>query len=831
MPISWSINGFIAYSAPDSMAHNGSKRQKTSSPTPILQITHLENTASGFRLLEPIKLLESIKLLRKPPSVLSWSEGGDYLAAGTEVGELSIFASGLSETSKKPLLYSYAPLSEFSVLYEDPPSKKPSPLVCASWLPGRRGAPAYGMEPAKIVQNSVSYRVRELPVLVPQHPNKAKQAVLGVTASGDVCLWFQGAHGLNFSKTSVETGSCYSHACFSFRRSAAYLFGYNPVAGMLEAHEVRIEWNDLFSGKNGLFVSRLCRTPVPLVSSLTSANATHTPDSETDTYVATEKGPVLRYRLDLQGSQNVFSNGKPVKSSPRLVLQERHEFACGVVRALGTALRGGHVWFSGENGVISCVRAAFGSEGSQNGAKSEKSYLLLQDAGMVVKASSGEVCPLPSLLAAVSLAPNAHSLELSIGTLNQQGDSKHIPDYGLKELSAAFAVVHSESYFAKLCCDDAVAALIQATCLLQSENRASLIRLILAQCAIALRFLWEPTPAQLDTLFSNPMLQKLALLQMSLGTGSGWQRSKAARIAWTLINLRTCGFALTVAVKLWYSKDSNKQPLDYDWRAGTLSEATGQAKWLTDYVVYISQEILALSAAVTDPASFQKMFESLVAIPLLMSKVARMMLANALKLVRQLNVSAARLAATNQVNTSSKLAFVHAADRMKEVYEDPLADCTQFEKFLEKVDTLLGKSDQGTQTILVCEGSVPQNIRASVKSVLQAYMEIARPEMRLRITFADVEWLGLGVQFEGIRGLYGAIAGEPTFIYSKGEKIDYLRKKVIGVGRVKRCVRCGVVAGVENVTEIMKGGGKVKVGLLWDMMFQKSCICGGCWVI
>ncbi|GMM33124.1 Sin4 protein [Saccharomycopsis crataegensis] len=1010
--IAWSKHGFIAYANPGGAYNVGithmevvdGKMWQLADPQ-TFAIQPPVNAEASNGLKRNGNTVKGSDDNLSPVSHLEWSTVGDYLGCLDTHGNMTILGGGICKETNDQ--YNYSPFNDFVVLYNDTVAESPrkSPMSTTTsdpkdrlrglshnhrpstttiteagegmyfggdystrvigfeWLPTHKNN--YGVVPASKValssdtvktdlQNEPAtfqfrYKYQPQVPLGFSHPVATKQACIGIRRNGELCLWYQGTHRLNFLRSTVslddEPGDAsryenalLSHANLGFQRSGSILLvTYSPFSRLLKVYLVSIDWGSL--KKNGnekrkddvvvppkLLVKRVAKEYIPplglagspqKLNHIKVVSSNYTSDAEQDIYLVFDEphgGSTLhRYHLSsmvLNQENMFFKNSAGVKNQDTSTSIERHlslkemlQFEKHVSH-FDTVGRNMFVYCVLEDGTIELRQAknlkkkCGGSSAAVNDDDKEKYVMSLFDAGFKIhqiKERTSFVLLSPNLAAAVYLMHDKNKeqppLILKLAESSSKKDRASLSFGERLTVSAAFAVSHSESCFASSCCDDLIAAAqLEISKYKSTQHQDSLIDTINQESHAALKFSLNYANDQLDKLLGNPPLQKLIGLQMSLGTGIKWTRTKSGKIAWAVLNLRSCAFGIMITLKAWF-KDMQKiammkkdlkyknlptlQFVNINWRAEVIASVLGVVKWIMNFIVFLYQDFLGITMlSAGNQRRFQQAFMESLAMPILMAKVPRVILSNAIKGFKQLLSFASKF--IEEFRLGSDNVVFAATERLREIINDSLIDLELFEKFLGNVEYAVKssitnyKKAKGTtsdplviEQKLVCQGKIPEELMDAAKIILKLFNDSLCKDLdRSKVFFYDLKWLGLwdGEQDDdssssprSSRGSPGVsvIPGSaitpmaPYYIHDRGEKIDYLRKNLIveranqfpltGVRKVyreKRCVRCGSISSVDESAEIIPRFRKKTASTTnnWDMAFHRLCFCGANWV-
>lgn len=279
--VSWSKNGFIAYSGGSSVyltyLENINGREWQLAPLQRFRVTGHDGTG----VLGPIKhvawsnlstdlavcdhqgnffvLLAGVGLVDHekngangssvPPGANGSGANGAANGASTSGGGASASKSA-ANASKRSTAYELTSYNQLVVTYRDVIHDR-NEVVAARWLnveknnivpkpavlvnTGPEGSPAY------------QYGVSLQPPLGLAHPIASKQACVVLRQNGEITLYYQGEHKVDYFKVSHRLPSMYAtHGLIGLTRDRRLVVvAHNAITGKLAVYAVRIDWGFL----------------------------------------------------------------------------------------------------------------------------------------------------------------------------------------------------------------------------------------------------------------------------------------------------------------------------------------------------------------------------------------------------------------------------------------------------------------------------------------------------------------------------------------------------------------------------------------------------------
>lgn len=473
----------------------------------------------------------------------------------------------------------------------------------------------------------------------------------------------------------------------------------------------------------------------------------------------------------------------------------------------------------------------------------------------------------PNLTCVVYLSTATGSPKLVV--LENSKFDAELGTYGL-------AYTHAHACYSNACSDDLLVLIRLQYMSMGAAERPLFLNRLIVEAHRAINFhLNSFGKDSVDKLLSNPPLQKLLSLQLSLSDLS--ENDKIRDMAWLVLHLRFISFVIMFTLSSIYRQIAKKKSVDDNiddsiYRAECVYSLVGNVKWLMDFVVYINQELAQLGLCRQDKCGSRVTLENSLALPVLLCKIPRLFLMYALSLIEKTHEILKKL--QKDLSESNKL-----YTPMKDALARFFGTCaglpwklTTFESFVRECEGLISEElstklerDQQLkwEQDLFCRGEIPQEYHLLATKVVDRYSQsIAREYNLLELFFYDTAWINVGtsqsltplsfsVGYNSTRapnaadsscfksegrievGTTGTLIRQP---YMKTDAIDVLRKIFVKClspvfagssgAKVRKCVRCRSI----SLTSDPLVFEAPHVLALWTMVFQRTCICGSAWV-
>ncbi|KAI9711614.1 MAG: hypothetical protein M1812_007137 [Candelaria pacifica] len=340
---------------------------------------------------------------------------------------------------------------------------------------------------------------------------------------------------------------------------------------------------------------------------------------------------------------------------------------------------------------------------------------------------------------------------------------------------------------------------------------------------------------QQDKLLRYPWIQRCLSLQYSLDyTGEIGRRSIAAKVAWTILNMRIA--SLTYAVTFNF-KDKSAGPGGYgQWaRPGklispaipfvprltlileTMPSLLGVFAWQLDVMNFIIDELYSLKHLLKDYIMDRERVKA--QITKLNTPALSLLLASSSRGFIRYNLRALNLVAGGKVNMSA--VPVDAHNSFMDMIDSSPISISQFEHIIADLDNSVRSTYEASgmseterthvEKNMVIETDIPEVLMPAVERLLTSTLENLQPEIdRAALYFKDVSWLGLSDD-------------RKTEAYRKNNVVDAIRKVPLRKGtKLRRCTRC---------CALMEDVSRNRQTSAWMHNVQKLCFCGCLWML
>lgn len=741
---------------------------------------------------------------------------------------------------------------------------------------------------------TASYGVFQGKSVGPSHPAAGKYACMSINRRGIITLYAQAAssdsryyevsmaldqiepsspdQAANSASSSIPANSVISHASIQgSREDVMYINTYYPSINCIKTHTVSIKWSSSITGNRQqtagynmsevaqLNITRLCITILDLPSSMPEFSLTHLvcplpPLSKTQvepfdftilavfSSASTHKSILQKFELKkkpLPFHPAIYQLGSSDQDAPISVASEFQlvssiDYDAPIIN-LGWGFCDLESYIIKADGTVD-----FEYRGVQNHPDAITSPI---DVGLRFPKLDffiSDACLSPTLCSYVYFDPNLTSESPKLSNplrqafLNTSYDQELIP-----KLAISLAVVHSVSCFSSMCSDDIFCLAKSLLEICPPEAKDHFLHFILRESHRAINFTLDvPKDYHIDKVMVNPSLQRLLGLQMVLGTSKHWEKNTMGNIGWTVLNLRLLAFSLTFTLRTasaHQQKSANNPSASFtaealEMRAANTLSIIGITRWCTDFIAFLSQQLYLISLEESTTSFLEKNNGNSLGLSLLLSKVPRMLLMYSLRIIRNLEQIAGRLAESQGGNTGGPTRAAY--HRLRDTILMSPVSLTAFERMLADVDGSVKSAvanipPANVLTIeqsLIFDGIVSNRLHTSAELCVESFKKNIVSEVDLpKLYFYDVSWLDLqtsnqlaGMDFTGFSSLLKN--GSTSFAV---KRVDALRKQVLAEreSRERRCARCGSFSVWDQQGSPSQ----------WTMAFQKNCFCGGNW--
>lgn len=551
----------------------------------------------------------------------------------------------------------------------------------------------------------------------PCHPLPTKQACIAVRQNGEVCLFHQEDHGIDYvkavGKLSDEDDEHISKCSIGFHSDGTIVIvAYYGISQKLRFYEIQINWSYLKIAAKMLVENPSYKVPVeektPVsfsvkkfmekdVSSLIDGyklinvdaiSPTYEENSNLEILITLEnrrlnvtdpvKTLVLRYFLEhvpmikqiRQSFKDIASkNGIDVLSltdtSCTLKYIQKLEINDAVI-SMETLHLDMYIGLTLSTGVIKLfnrtnfeeIHNKFSASYKNNDPEVSlpESVSTLLDAGYEFPSMSIQpvYCHIsPNLCAYVNLPIDKNILQLKCA-VTQNVDDQYLKrtKKGLMLTKAAvLALRHTTACYFGYFTDDLVATIRNDLAVLSkiiNESYAYRLRIsILQEAHRAINLNIDIPHKQSDKMTQSQPLQKLLMLQLSLGTLKNWKQTRSGKVALALVNLRYISSSVLYTLHTIYSNMQRFARKGYPaldtlvnakMREECIVSVIGPMRWCMDYIVLLSQELMELDSAFKskNAEQIEKLIKNSIVAPLILGKIPRSFLVSSIANIKRL---------------------------------------------------------------------------------------------------------------------------------------------------------------------------------------------------
>lgn len=556
------------------------------------------------------------------------------------------------------------------------------------------------------------------------HPISTKQACIAVRKNGEICLYHQQEHGIDYDKV---TGHLYddmginneliSNASIGFQKDGKIIVSaYYENSNILKFYEIQIEWNYLKTAAKMLSESPNYRVPnderiaptlkivkikqknldnlVPgyTFNHIDLISPNFEQDSKMDILIRLEnkrlainepvKTIILRYKLEnILTNKTIHQSFKDIasKSDIDVTSQLNSSYTIEYIQTIKIAdsvssleslhldtyisiiLASGNIKIYSRKTLTEETNKFSVENGNADAQNTPESILpqtisSLLDAGYEfppMKKQSIYSCLSPNMCCYITLPVDGNCLEVTgLSTVNIDPNFFNGKKKGLLLVKAAsIALRHTTACYCGHSSDDLIATirndLITLTNLVNENYSYRLMISIIQESHRAINLNIDIPPEQSDKMAQNQPLQRLLTLQLSLGTSDNWTKSRSAKIALVLLNLRYVASSIMFTIHTIYSNmqrsarkgfSTNDTLMNAKMREEAILSIIGVIRWCLDYVALLSQELLELDCAFKsdNTEKSEKLLKDSIVIPLLLGKIPRSFLLFSIANLRRL---------------------------------------------------------------------------------------------------------------------------------------------------------------------------------------------------
>lgn len=221
----WSKHGFIAYA------------------NPILHVTYLESV-DGQRW----KLAPPRKIHPTPVSMVSWSHPSTDLAVADSQGNFYIYLAGVGLLSKGDTpSYELTSYSHTEMIYQDLEIKLP--IVGFKWLHVEKAQIHNHPATRDSSTKQFTYLLKQTPPHGATHPILTKQACMTLRRNGQVTLYYQGEHKVEYHRIDCEPCTDVvniTHGAIGFANDGRVIVAMlDSLTSTITTHAITIDWGFL----------------------------------------------------------------------------------------------------------------------------------------------------------------------------------------------------------------------------------------------------------------------------------------------------------------------------------------------------------------------------------------------------------------------------------------------------------------------------------------------------------------------------------------------------------------------------------------------------------
>lgn len=719
----WSKHGFIAYA------------------NPHLYVSYLENVDG-----QQWKLASPFKVHPLPVSLVLWSNPSTDLAVADHQGNFYIYLAGVGLLSKGEQTPSYELTSynHMEMIYQDILVKLP--IVAFKWLNIEKSQIVNGAAVRDPQTKQFGYLVKQHRPFGATHPILTKQACLVLRKNGQLTLYYQGEHKVEYHRVDCDPlTECVniSHASIGFLSDGSIgLLLVDLLTERVLMYTVNIDWG---------FLTELAKNQKENPHYNTPEDKKHPPKLSRKSTVSFLLPPALSVDDELgQVSEFQFSNmqllsctttsraslllwylGNGVTKFVRYMLVPEKEMVPRAFQVLGER-KGGvaatkhstvacklvdeivrpgelvrveeisqHLAFIYHDGidVFSREMKLLNRNESEEAAASEVTQIMLvfdvgYDFPKLPLSETIIVSPILTLCAVL----NDGQLQLYPVTRTR---GKEVLKELVYQMAVAFAHHHAQGCYSNCCSDDLVVVITKEIerilKMLKPLVAQEVVLLVLCEAHKAINFQLDSFSRDLvDKLILNPPLQKLLLLQLALG-GLNEAHPGISDVAWVVLNLRLTSFGIMFLLSSIYAQVTKKKPIedslaDLVTRGERIMLLIGLVKWFVDLMIYIYQELFQLLIVRNNANADSKLtVHNLMALPIILGRVPRLFLMYALLLIGKTQEILKKLhkdlAEANKLYTPMK----EALNRYFTVVNLTPLTLLQFENYLRECDAYITK--------------------------------------------------------------------------------------------------------------------------------------------
>lgn len=759
-----------------------------------------------------------------------------------DVGSVSILGTGILKVGSTHQLSCF---EDIEVLYQDDVGKcdEQSLLKCVAFKWINVDKPVIANSPAILGDNGYSYSVHQYKSYGFLHPN-GKTGCFVARRDGSVDFYYQG-QGVEFKKVRIpleQTPEWVSVGSIGFLRDGAVIVAaYCPRDQSLKVYKLTVEWEiklclPTFKVEK-LIIERLHKLgpngyPIDL-DRLEVLSPNFLLDTELDILVTfTGQGCQGKTLLQKYQISNEFKNLRfkagidTVEGYPNLVLIAE-TYLDDEIMNIGFRNFDFYILIMTRSGQVQ-VRSR---KKLLIHASSSASVSSLLDVGFqftIPDFTPEAICVCPSMAGYVSLR---------YGTLQFHPVTKADNSWTPKEvvsMSAAVAYLFCSACYTNTLADELITVIQNELLGMDPATRYDFIMKALKESHRALNFSLDISKEQIDRLLVNPPMQKLLSLQYSLGKFLPTNEQSAMSLA--ILNLRLISFSIMVTLRTLFhqqqrivKKGNNESLIDGVYRSECVLSTVGTINWLMEFMVYTIQELVQLGL---DPG------HKTIVLSLLFSTIPRSFLSYSLAGVKKIDAVLTKVLEQRAQGVKLSSLNVEIMQKSSERFKAllTLVDLDHFEKFLVQVEQMIPMDKSGRLAVeqsLVFENKATgtyANLKSQLLSKFQQHFE---GKNLTELYFHDTKWLQLSVTNNTIPAKVFLTKDDPVPVVLdlSDDLIDDVTKmRITKKERLKRCIRCEYIRGDNDDVFYILGTGLTGSTNHWPVAYNRTCLCGSCWV-
>ncbi|KAL6450530.1 SIN4 Mediator of RNA polymerase II transcription subunit 16 [Candida maltosa Xu316] len=751
--ISWSRNGFIAYIPPTSTSKDN------------LLLTYLENiNGVTWQLSKPLPInvkIDNNGNTLPQLSLVSWSTLSTDLAICDIYGNFYILLAGvalLEPTLPNAPNFELTSYNHMEMIYRDiinpdinSPVNPGASVVAFKWLNTEK--PQILNKPANKVTIDGSsfvyaYGVNQFQAHGVCHPIATKQGIFILRKNGQLMLYYQGEHKVEYYKVVLDLGDEFQNiekASIGFTNDKQVIVTtWDSISNNITTYSIDVNWGFLAESAKQQKLNAHYHTPKeaqkppkltlkkihqmkPMefyqeeedgeLSSIDVISSNPDTNSKLSILITYDSSIIYRYVLENNSVSDAFTNLGAEKNvqwngneTPTVTLKNRI-IRKGEIEAITAGFLDYNFTIIYKNGTVDVIDTTnWTIINHQVEDNSPQQISTIYDIGFdfpkIDNTKPLIMAVSPNMSCIVHTEIYTDSPNLTIKTFERVKNKKVDPQE-LYTTAVGFGFRHAYALYTSAGSDDLI-LLIQSeiqrirNVLTQQDNKSvetivqNFVGSIVSESHKAINFLVDQySKESIDKLLSNnASLQKLLSLQYILGEVE--QNYKISDISWTVMNLRSASLGIMFSLSSIYRQVTKKKPSEDTFqdsvtRAECISSLLGNFKWMIDLMTYLNQELLQLSNMKNNNNNSNLNISNSIAIPMIMGKVPRLFLMYSItsmgrthEILKKLNKD---LAEANKLFTPMK----ESLTRYFTICNNAPLTVNLFENYLRECDALMTK--------------------------------------------------------------------------------------------------------------------------------------------